>query len=191
MTAMIRSTRRNRRTSKRRRAQRAEHSVRPLVVAGVVGGALGAGLEFLLDPDRGKRRRHITRDRLAASVRSAYRGANRTARWAGSQAYGLSQKAVHSRPEDSAAPNDATLIARVQSIVFRDPAIAKDRVNVNAEHGIVVLRGELDRPAQIAELEAAVREVPGVREVENLLHIRGTPPPTITGNGVRGEAANS
>src|SRR5688572_23016631 len=134
MTAMIWSTTRNRRTSKRRAGRRDEYSVRPLVVAGVVGGALGAGLEFLLDPDRGKRRRHIARDRLAASVRSAYRGANRTARWADSQAYGLSHKAFHARPEDPAVPNDATLAARVQSIVFRDPAMPKDRVNINAEH---------------------------------------------------------
>ena len=40
------------------------------------------------------------------------------------------------------------------------------------------LRGQVDRPELIHDLEEAVRKVPGVRGVENLLHLPGTPAPT-------------
>jgi hypothetical protein len=47
---------------------------------------------------------------------------------------------------------------------------------VDARDGIVTLRGELE--ASLAKkLEKAVREVSGVRDVENLLHEPGTPAP--------------
>ena len=59
--------------------------------------------------------------------------------------------------------------------MFRDPDIPKGRININAEGGVIVLRGELERPEQINAVEAAVRRVAGVRDVENLLHLPGTP----------------
>ena len=40
---------------------------------------------------------------------------------------------------------------------------------------MIVLRGQLERPEQTNAVEAAVRRVPGVRDVENLLHLPGTP----------------
>jgi osmotically-inducible protein OsmY len=40
---------------------------------------------------------------------------------------------------------------------------------VNAENGKVVLRGEVDEPSLIEDLEQRTKKVQGVREVENLL----------------------
>jgi len=65
----------------------------------------------------------------------------------------------------------------VESAIFRDPAVPKGQININAERGRVVLRGEVDQSEQISALEAAARQVPGVTDVENLLHIPGTPAP--------------
>jgi osmotically-inducible protein OsmY len=48
---------------------------------------------------------------------------------------------------------------------------------VNAQHGIVQLRGEVDSPELIDDLVQKVRSIQGVREVENLLHLAGTPAP--------------
>ncbi|HEU5263028.1 MAG TPA: BON domain-containing protein, partial [Gaiellaceae bacterium] len=59
----------------------------------------------------------------------------------------------------------------VESEVFRDPSIPKGRINVNAENGVVVLRGEVDSADLVDRLERAVRDVQGVRGVENLLHV--------------------
>ena len=68
---------------------------------------------------------------------------------------------------------DVTLVDEVGSIVFRDPRLHNSRISVNAEHGTIFLRGELESPELIEELERAVRAVAGVREVESLLHPYG------------------
>jgi hypothetical protein len=57
-------------------------------------------------------------------------------------------------------------------------AIDIDHININAEEGVVVLRGMVEQPDQIVEIERRVREVHGVRGVENLLHVNGSPTPT-------------
>lgn len=42
---------------------------------------------------------------------------------------------------------------------------------------MAILRGTLDNPDAIADFERRVREVPGVRGVNNLLHVAGTDAP--------------
>jgi len=79
--------------------------------------------------------------------------------------------------QGTSAVDDATLVDKVESAIFRDPAVPKGRININAERGRVVLRGEVDQSEQISALEAAARQVPGVKDVENLLHLPGTPAP--------------
>jgi len=56
--------------------------------------------------------------------------------------------------------------------------VPKGQINVNAENGVVVLRGQVEESELIRDLEAKTRKVQGVREVENLLHTPGTPVPT-------------
>jgi len=51
-------------------------------------------------------------------------------------------------------------------------------VNVNAENGVVYLRGQVPRPEMIEELARQARKVKGVRDVQNLLHLPETPAPT-------------
>ena len=79
--------------------------------------------------------------------------------------------------ENEEPPNDATLVQRVESQIMRGQEVPKGAININAEDGVVVLRGELDRPEQIRDLEGAARHVKGVRGVRNLLHLHGTPAP--------------
>ena len=79
--------------------------------------------------------------------------------------------------QGTSAVDDATLVDKVESAIFRDPAVPKGRININAERGRVVLRGEVDQSEQISALDAAARQVPGVKDVENLLHLPGTPAP--------------
>ena len=144
----------------------------------LLAGATGAALAYFLDPNQGRRRRNVTRDRVAAMVRRGSRQLTRTSRYAAGQAYGVTQQVTHRTAEETLAPNDETLAQRVESQVFRDPNIPKGQININAEHGVIVLRGQVDRPEQIRAVEEAVRNVAGVRDVENLLHLPGTPPRT-------------
>jgi len=146
-----------------------------VTVAGA--GLAGVALGFLADPVSGRRRRHELRDRATALVRRGGRTLGYEARGAGAKAYGLKQKALHLRERPKPEPNDATLKQKVESEVFRDARLPKGSVVVNAEHGVVVLRGEIERPELAAELERRVRTVHGVRGVENLLHLPGAPAP--------------
>jgi hypothetical protein len=143
----------------------------------LLGGVAGAALMFILDPRSGRRRRATARDRLIGTKNRTTRRARRFGRRTGAELYGAKQKMTHRHPERKPPPNDATLAHTVESELFRDPDVPKGRININAEHGVIVLRGEIDRPEQITAIEEQVRKVPGVFDVDNLLHLRGTPAP--------------
>jgi osmotically-inducible protein OsmY len=140
--------------------------------------AVGAGLAYFFDPQSGKRRRKMTLDRTAGFFRHGGRRAERAGRTVASEAYGLKQKATHRREEAKPEPDDTTLARKVESEIFRAADVPKGQINVNAENGVVVLRGEVEQPELIKDLEKKTRKVQGVREVENLLHTPGTPAPT-------------
>ena len=132
--------------------------------------ALVAAVVYFFDRDNGKRRRRMAVDRTAGFLRGKARRLDRARQGAVSGAHGVTQKAKHLREEEKPPPNDATLKAKVESEVFRDLSVPKGKVDVNAEDGVVYLRGEVDSPDLVAELEKATRKVHGVREVQNLLH---------------------
>jgi osmotically-inducible protein OsmY len=142
-----------------------------------IGVALGGLAAFFLDPQSGRRRRHGLRDRVRGVFHRGTRKTRHLVRGVSAEVYGLKQKATHLREEPKEQPNDATLVAKVESQVLRNADMPKGKINVNAEGGIVVLRGQVERPELITELEEKVRKVQGVLDVENLLHLPGTPAP--------------
>ena len=142
---------------------------------------IGAALMYFFDPTDGKRRRHALVDRAGGLFRSTGSKAGRAGGKVTSQAKGLTQKAKHIREEQEPEPNDATLKAKVESEIFRDPEVPKGKIDVNAENGVVYLRGEADGRELIETLENQVRNVEGVQEVENLLHLPGEPAKTKSG----------
>jgi BON domain len=136
----------------------------------------GAALMWLFDPAAGRRRRALVRDRSLAFLRRGARSGARAGRSVGAEAYGVGKKAMHVR-ERPKAFDDVTLKNKVETELFRDADAPKGQVDVNAQDGIVQLRGEVGSPELIDELVARARGVQGVREVENLLHVPGTPAP--------------
>jgi hypothetical protein len=132
-------------------------------------GALGGALAYFFDPDNGRRRRALTRDRIPAFLRGGARRAERVGRAASAEAYGVKQKVKHRKEEEKPQPDDVTLARKVETEIFRDADVPKGQINVNAENGIVVLRGEVGKPEMIRDLEEKTRKVQGVRDVENLL----------------------
>ena len=139
---------------------------------------LGAALMYFFDPQQGNRRRSMLRDRTSAVFRRAGRRAGGAAQSVSSTASGMTQKVTHLREEEKEQPNDATLARKVESEIFRGDDVPKGQISVNAENGVVFLRGEVERPELIQELEQAVRKVQGVQDVQNLLHEPGSPAPT-------------
>ena len=141
----------------------------PFFFAAAIGGA---ALAYYMDPRSGRRRRHLVRDKAVHYARQGGRRGRRLVRHATSDLSGVAHRVANRRgPHDEAELDDATLVDRVESIVFRGRDIPKGQININAEKGVVFLRGEVDRPELLDELESRVRKVRGVRGVENKLHL--------------------
>jgi hypothetical protein len=143
----------------------------------VASGLTTGMLVFFMDPERGRRRRNMARDRLRARMRRMGRGMRNTWRGAAAETQGVSHRIVHLVPRQTDVADDETLRQRVESQLFRDRHIRKGELNINCEHGMVILRGELDSPLAIAQVEERVRRTAGIRGVQNLLHPHGTPAP--------------
>jgi osmotically-inducible protein OsmY len=135
---------------------------------------LGAALTYFFDPQSGARRRAMTRDRALAFFRQRGRQLDRAAGSVQAEAQGLVQKAEHlTAREKLADPNDASLAHKVETVIFSDPDVPKGQIDVNAEDGVVFLRGEVENEKLIQDLEERTRSVQGVKGVENLLHVSG------------------
>ena len=149
-----------------------------MAVAVAVAALAGAGLAWVLDPAQGRSRRARTRDRSAGAVRHGLRRSRRGLRRVRSQSGGLTRRAWHGmQPHHDGYVDDVTLVHRVESEVYRGEDVPKGSLNIDAFDGTVVLRGAVDDPEQIPHLESRVRKVHGVRRVESLLHLQGTPAP--------------
>jgi hyperosmotically inducible periplasmic protein len=152
-------------------------------LAAVAGSGLAAGivLEFFLDPRSGRRRRHLIRDRTKGILRRRRRVIERHAHYEAGKVVGLAHAITHH--DHGAELDDVGLVRKVESELFRDRTIPKGQISINADRGIVVLRGQLDNPKQIERIEHSVRKIVGVREVENLLHPSSTPAPASHPHG--------
>jgi osmotically-inducible protein OsmY len=140
-------------------------SKKTIAVAGVAGAA-GA---FFLDPQQGARRRHMVRDRAEAMFRKATAKVRRQIEYRKHRAEGkLEALKSKARPEKP-APNDQDLADRVKSQILQPADAPKGAVNINVEHGVVYLRGQVDRREEIEKLVKQARSVEGVRGVENLI----------------------
>lgn len=147
-------------------------SVRSFLTA----AAVGAALMYYLDPDRGRRRRNIHRDKLGSWARRSGRVTTQQASFLGGQIQGAVQQSVPRRP-DNPEPDDTTLKDRVESEVLRDKKIKQADIVFDVAKGVVEVRGQLDTQEDIDSVMQKVQKVPGVRAVHNYLHLPGTPAP--------------
>jgi osmotically-inducible protein OsmY len=175
MTRARNSAERIRSAASRRRemARRATPAVAALIGACV----LGAAAEYFFDRRHGAGRRHLARARTVAKLRRRSRDALRRAKYLDGLAEGALYRAAHVLPGVGAhkeQPDDVTLADKVRSISFRVAHIPKGHVSINAENGVVCLRGQLESSEQIDELVAATRAIDGVKDVRNLLNAAST-----------------
>jgi hypothetical protein len=139
----------------------------------MAAAAAGVAVAYFFDPQLGKTRRTRARDRVRASFRHGSRRLGRWGRRTGARGYGAWMKATHPT-EQTKDLDDATLAHKIESEVLRT---ASESITLNAEDGVVVLRGQVGSPERMSELAEAVLRVPGVIGVENLLHLPGEPAP--------------
>lgn len=142
----------------------------------ITGAIAGAVTVYFFDPERGRARRAQFIDWSGARLRRGQRAVEQLLSRTGDSAASLPARMIRlqsgPRPAD-----DLTLRDRVESEVFRNPDVPKGQINLDVESGVVTVRGQVDNALQIAKIEKDVLKVPGVRGVENLLHVGGTPAP--------------
>jgi hypothetical protein len=172
------------------RAQRRRRPAAGLFSSGAIVGFLAGGVAaHFFDRERGRRRRRLLVDRTTGAVRRGMRQTTRAVQRRAAVTAGHGRGLVHRlRPPAPVPLDDVELAHKVETILFRDPAVPKGRLSINAERGTVFLRGQVDSPELVSELGKRVREIPGVGGVENLLHLPGTPAPASHGRPKAPEA---
>jgi len=158
---------------RRRRPRGHRISVAGAFAAGAASG--GAAL-FFLDPRSGRRRRKLSADRVAGAVRRGLRRFARAGRQVRATSYGAAQSIRH-RSEGPRDLDDVTLARKVETELFRDPEVPKGQISINAQRGLVQLRGEVPNADMVTALVEQARTVSGVRDVESLLHLPGVEAP--------------
>ena len=137
----------------------------PQFLAGV---AIGAGIQYLFDPNLGRRRRSLARDQVMHAIAKSSRAMDAALRDMQHRFYGAWAELRSSLKTDEVT--DEVLVERVRSRIGRCVAHPA-AVDVSARGGRVTLKG-LVLHSEIGELLSAVRSVPGVQAVENLLDAR-------------------
>ena len=139
----------------------------------VVGLAMGAGLMYLLDPQRGRRRRARIRDKVvhgAHEIEDAKGTIASRARHLRNRARGAVAETRAKLRTDEV--DDPVLEGRVRSQLGRlvpDPS----GIHVSAEHGRVTLRGTT-RSSAVASLIEGIQNIPGVHDVINRMQAEET-----------------
>jgi len=133
----------------------------------VAAAGTGAAIAFFLDPTNGKRRRKTVIDWVGSRIRRV-----------GARADGLRDRVVHLGDGDASWMNDPTLEQKVQSELFQGLDLPSKQISIMVANGVVSLRGTIDDPALIRRIEAAVRRIDGVRDVENQLRPGAAAPTT-------------
>src|SRR5919197_4372766 len=120
---------------------------------------MGAAAVYLWDPENGRRRRALVRDKWSKLQNRAPDYLTRQREQVQGRLTGLRHDLAGAIPmpmRQEEPLDDATLKAKVESELFRDPTIDKGGININAVDGVVYLRGQAAHAGQSQEI---VRQV--------------------------------
>ena len=136
------------------------------LLAGGIG--LGAALMYILDPDRGRRRRALARDQFVSAGRRLPDAVGATARDLSNRTRGIAAE-VGSMLSSEEEVSDEVLVARVRSKLGRVVS-HPHAVGVTVEQGRVTLSGPI-LADEVDDLLSCVSRVRGVADVENRLEV--------------------
>jgi hypothetical protein len=128
--------------------------------------ALGAGAALLLDPQHGRRRRALIRDRVARTAREAREFRDAAARDLRARARGLSSQLRAAR---GGPVTDDVVVARVRARLGRFVS-HPHAIHVTAQNGYVTLAGDI-LAGEHGRLLQALRTVVGVRDCTDRLDV--------------------
>jgi len=122
---------------------------------------------YLLDPDRGRRRRALIRGKIEHATNEAEELAGKTSRDLRNRAQGVMAE-IESSFTDEDIPNDV-LVERVRVAMGKVPG-DHSAIEITANNGIVTV-GEASAN-DLPDLLAALREVRGVRDMVSELRVQ-------------------
>jgi hypothetical protein len=125
----------------------------------------GAAVMYMLDPDRGKRRRGLVRDKLASAAKKTPRAIGVTARDFSNRARGLASEAGSLFSSKEVA--DEVLVQRVRSKMGRLVS-HPHAIQVAVNQGHVTLSGPI-LAHEVDDLLLTVSKVTGVTDINNQL----------------------
>ena len=124
---------------------------------------------YLLDPQGGRGRRAVARDKTVSALRQGGEKAVKTSRHLGNKTKGLAAQAGSKLRKSDLADSGQALLQNVQRKVRR--AVSHpNAIDAILEEGRVILHG-LVLASELAGLLAAIQAVEGVTEVQNHLEI--------------------
>jgi uncharacterized membrane protein len=149
----------------------------------ISGAAIGAGLMYLADPDRGNRRRSFARDKIVHGVRLLGQGMDKGIRDLRNRARGLGAEAWCAIKPNHVS--DEVLVDRVRAKIGRTIS-HPSAIEVTAKYGRVVLSGPV-LESEADDLIDAAFSVRGVRDVESRVetHRTGEDVPGLQGGAGR------
>lgn len=158
--------------------------------AAIPAAAFAAGLAamYALDPERGRRRRAVVRDKVVHAVKLTRDRLGKTARYTKGKTSGLLSETRSMLRRDQVS--DEQLRERVRSALGRVVSHPHS-IHVECQSGVINLSGAI-LANEVDQLVAAVMKVRGVRQVRNQLQThetRGTIPSLQGGVGRRGRRA--
>ena len=136
------------------------------------GAAVGMVAMYMLDPQMGRRRQALLRDKITRSANVTREGLAKTWRDARNRAWGLGAEAVR-RLYPQEPPSDEVLVDRIRAglgFVVRHPSA----IEVTVEQGRAILSGPV-LADEVDRLRDTVARVLGVQQVEDHLDVHDEP----------------
>ena len=146
----------------------------------LAGAGVGALLMFMLDPDRGARRRALMRDKVIRGGRLARHGADAVMRDMAHRATGIFYEARRPKSDEV---DDQRLVERVRAKIGRVCSHPR-AIDVTATDGDVTLTGPI-LASEVEHVLSCAGSVHGVRTVSNELepHETSAGIPSLQGRG--------
>jgi hypothetical protein len=147
----------------------------------LIGAGIGAALTFMADPQSGRRRRALARDKVVRASRKTRDAFDATARDVANRTSGI-VAATRGRFGERAV-DDSRLLERVRARLGRVCSHPR-AIDVDVSDRIVTLRGPI-LAAEVDDVIAAVGSVRGVASVANDLepHLSSEGVPSLQGEG--------
>jgi osmotically-inducible protein OsmY len=136
----------------------------------VIGGAVGAALTYLFDPERGPERRDQLRGQVGSALARGKQELNRQMRQlrTGARVAVAELQAA----TDPGHEDDLTVLSRVESVLYAMPAFPRSSVEAEVVDGRLILRGDVESAELAREIVETASQVRSVTSVENLLRVR-------------------